>query len=80
MGCVSGKSRRIETDVARVVKEGVPRFSDSHLQMVPVPVPSLPPTMTGNRCIHIIYTLKVGFIASDSTCFFCIFFYEMQFF
>lgn len=54
-----GKSRTVNTEVAKVTREGVPRFTDAHLQMVPVAVPSLPPSMTGNRCIHIIYTLRV---------------------
>lgn len=56
---VLGKRKKVSDKVAIVEKEGGRRGEDIHLQMVPLNVPSLPPSMTSCKCIEISYQVKV---------------------
>ena len=56
----SGKlnKRRLEK-VASVKRDDIRGAGDHHMEMVPLPIPSLPPTMTSCSCIKISYEMKV---------------------
>lgn len=56
----SGKlnKRRLEK-VASVKRDEIRGTGDHHMEMVPLPIPSLPPTMASCSCIKISYEMKV---------------------
>lgn len=55
----SGKhSRRVADKVSSVKRDETSGNGDLHMEMVPFPIPSLPPTMKSCSCIKITYELK----------------------
>lgn len=54
-----GKQKHWEDKVASMFQEGVKPGEETRMPMVPLPVPSLPPTMTSCSCIRISYCLRL---------------------
>lgn len=50
--------KRVVEKVAKVKKDEIRGGGDHHLELVPFPIPSLPPTMKSCNCIKISYELK----------------------
>ncbi|KAL9979577.1 hypothetical protein ACROYT_G017255 [Oculina patagonica] len=50
--------KRVTENVASVKRDEIRGCGDHHMEMVPLPIPSLPPTMTSCRCIKISYEMK----------------------
>ena len=59
-----GKQKHWEDKVASMFQEGVKPGEETRMPMVPLPVPSLPPTMTSCSCIRISYCLRVIYLLS----------------
>ena len=51
--------KRVTENVASVKRDEIRGLGDHHMEMVPLPIPSLPPTMTSCSCIKISYEMKV---------------------
>ena len=57
--CLAKQFKRVVEKVAKVKKDEIRGGGDHHLELVPFPIPSLPPTMKSCSCIKISYELKV---------------------
>ena len=62
-GKTSGK--RVNDIVASFKRDEIRGVGDHHLEMVPLKIPSLPPTMSSCSCIKISYEVKVILCVSN---------------
>ena len=67
LGMSSGKTsgKRVNEIVASLKRDEIRGVGDHHLEMVPLKIPSLPPTMSSCSCIKISYEVKVILFVSN---------------
>ena len=54
------KYKRLSQKVASKKRDEIRGVGDRHVEGLPLPIPSLPPTMTSCSCIKISYEMKVS--------------------
>ena len=61
----SGKIKLNQEKIATAEHGGGRRGQDIHLEMVPLKVPSVPPSMNSCKCIKISYRIQVNTLGSS---------------
>lgn len=57
---LAGKqNKRVSEKVTSLKRDEIRGVGDRHMEMVPLRIPSVPPTMTSCSCIKISYEMKV---------------------